>query len=67
MGDCIRTAARIPGEHEKQATREQLNPQPWTLYAISAVQTALIIGCSFGDDADATLKKLMARSRAIGA
>lgn len=44
MGDCIRTAARIPGVNEMQKTGEQLNPQPWTLYAITAVQTALIIG-----------------------
>ena len=27
--------------------REQLNPQPWRLYAISAVQTAMIIGLFF--------------------
>ena len=44
MGDCVRTAARILGEHEMRDTREQLNLQPWRLYTISAVQTALIIG-----------------------
>ncbi|OHD09298.1 hypothetical protein CD928_19075 [Sphingopyxis sp. GW247-27LB] len=40
----IETEMRVWAIEFLARAREQLNPQPWRLYTISAVQTALIIG-----------------------
>lgn len=40
----IETEMRVCAIEFLARAREQLNPQPWRLYTISAVQTALIIG-----------------------
>ncbi len=43
----VETEMRVWAIEFLARAREQLNPQPWRLYAISAVQTAMIIGLFF--------------------